>query len=93
MRNRILVVAAATLLSLRYPANSNATDFSPGTSYPVGTGPAAIVAGDFDGDGKPDLAVANGGSNDVSILLNNGDGTFKSIARAYRLDGWLVSVT
>ncbi len=30
----------------------------------------------FDGDGKADLAVANRGSNNVSVLLGNGHGTF-----------------
>jgi hypothetical protein len=44
---------------------------------PVGTSPDAIVAGDFNGDGHLDLAVANGGDNTVSILLGNGDGTFQ----------------
>jgi len=34
----------------------------------------SVVAGDFNGDGVPDLAVA-GGANDVSVLLGNGDGT------------------
>jgi hypothetical protein len=33
------------------------------------------AAGDFNGDGKLDLAVSNGGP--VSILLGNGDGTFQ----------------
>ena len=35
------------------------------------------MAGDFTGDGRTDLAVANSGSNDVSVLLGNGDGTFQ----------------
>ena len=39
--------------------------------------PDAIVAGDFGGDGIFDLAVANSGDDDVSILLGNGDGTFQ----------------
>ncbi|MFI5461494.1 MAG: beta strand repeat-containing protein, partial [Isosphaerales bacterium] len=43
----------------------------------VGSGPDAIVAGDFNGDGKLDLAVANKYSNDISVLLGNGDGTFQ----------------
>ena len=34
------------------------------------------MTGDFTGDGRTDLAVANSGYNDVSILLGNGDGTF-----------------
>jgi hypothetical protein len=35
------------------------------------------AVGDFNGDGKPDLAVVGQGS-EVSILLGNGDGTFQS---------------
>ena len=34
--------------------------------------------GDFNGDGKTDLAVANYDSNTVSILLGKGDGTFQT---------------
>ena len=33
--------------------------------------------GDFNGDGKADIAVANKGANSVSVLLGNGDGTFQ----------------
>jgi len=51
-------------------------------SYSVGPNPAAVVAADFNGDGKLDLAVVNSGPNNagantVSILLGNGDGTFQ----------------
>ncbi len=45
---------------------------------PDGSGPEDIVTGDFNGDGRTDLAVANNTSNDVSILLGNGDGTFQN---------------
>lgn len=38
----------------------------------------SVVVGDFNGDGRLDLAVANSGSGDVSILLGRGDGTFQS---------------
>ena len=41
-----------------------------------GATPASVCAADLDGDGDSDLAVANYGSNNVSILKNNGDGTF-----------------
>jgi len=37
---------------------------------------AAIVAGDFNGDGKVDLALIGGAA--IQILLGNGDGTFKT---------------
>src|SRR5713101_8140523 len=46
--------------------------FSPAVSYPVGANPQAVVTGDFNGDGRLDLAVANGSST-VSILLGNAD--------------------
>ena len=44
-------------------------------TYAAGYAPSAIVAGDFNGDGKPDLAVANlhGGGN-VHLLFGTGDG-------------------
>jgi Bacterial Ig-like domain (group 3)/FG-GAP-like repeat len=34
--------------------------------------------GDFNGDGILDIAVANGSDNNISLLLGNGDGTFKA---------------
>jgi len=40
-----------------------------GSPYPVGNGPNQIVAADFNGDGKLDLAVANLTDGTVSILL------------------------
>ncbi len=52
--------------------------FQPQVTYAVGTIPTAIVAGDFNGDGHLDLAVANRQRSDtVSVLLGNGDGTFQ----------------
>lgn len=45
-------------------------------SMGVGVNPKGIVTADFNGDGIQDLAVANQGSNSVSVLLGNGDGTF-----------------
>jgi FG-GAP-like repeat len=42
----------------------------------AGTVPTRLIAADFNGDHKLDLAVTNLGSNDVSILMGEGDGTF-----------------
>jgi hypothetical protein len=54
--------------------------FAPHVDYPVGAAPAAVAAGDFNGDGKLDIAVLLGSSNTVvGILLGNGDGTFKPV--------------
>jgi hypothetical protein len=46
--------------------------------YAVGSGAVSVVVADFDGDGKPDIATANNASSTVSILINNGDGTFRT---------------
>ncbi len=45
-------------------------------NYTVGNGPGGLVAADFNNDGFPDLATANGGANTISVLMNKGDGTF-----------------
>ena len=47
-----------------------------GPGYATGNTPNSVTAGDFNGDGKLDLAVANAGDNTISIFLGNGDGTF-----------------
>ncbi len=49
----------------------------PAAHYAVGTNPASVAIGDLDGDGVPDLAVANANFGaTVSILLGTGAGTF-----------------
>lgn len=50
--------------------------FQPKVDYPTGREPWAVVAGDLNDDGKPDLATADWEGGTASVLLNNGDGTF-----------------
>src|SRR5437899_3013440 len=71
-----LVLTALICVAQR--AAGQSVKFGTATSYTAGAGPWAIVPGDFNGDSKPDLAVANRGSNNVSLLLGKGDGTFFS---------------
>ncbi len=49
--------------------------FSSG-DYATGDSPQAVAVGDLNGDSIPDLAVANSETNNVSLLLGVGDGTF-----------------
>jgi hypothetical protein len=60
--------------------------------YSTGSGANSVVSGDFDGDGKLDLAVTFSGdaasSGGVSVLLGNGDGTFRTNVD-YMLGGFI----
>ena len=49
---------------------------APGSPVTVGIAPTSVALGDFNGDGKLDLAVTNEASNSVTVLLGNGDGSF-----------------
>jgi len=60
-------------------------------TFPTGTVVRSVAVGDFNGDGVPDLAVVNQGSDTVSVLLGNGDGTFYK-ARNFVTDWSPVSV-
>jgi hypothetical protein len=50
--------------------------FRQGSTSVAGKSPGFVAVGDFNGDGKPDLAVSDVSSTFVSIFLGNGDGTF-----------------
>ena len=70
-----------------------AVTFAPPVDYPAGTYPNSVAVGDFNGDGQDDLATAHDevvGST-VSVLLNDGDGTFGP-KTDYTVGGWMYSV-
>jgi len=58
----------------------------------VGKAPLGIVAGDFNGDHKKDLATANINSDNVSVLINRRDGRFRE-ARNFRVGNGPVALT
>jgi hypothetical protein len=68
-----LAVSAVTTLHAR--------PFLPTPSFQAGQGPGGVVAGDFNGDGRGDLAVANvdnpDGNTGVGLLLGEGGGLYR----------------
>jgi len=77
------VVLLACLLSVSGAAATGprplGPSFAAGPPLPLGPTPAAAAVGDFDGDGSPDLAIANPNyyRSDVRVLLNDGAGRFR----------------
>jgi hypothetical protein len=60
------------------PKNPSDISFAAAVNYAVGSEPHSVFCADLDGDNDLDLAVTNSNYYDsrVSILMNNGDGTF-----------------
>ena len=77
-----LAVANYFSSNLSVLKNDGSGSFAPAASYPIGPGggslPRSVTAGDFDGDGRPDLAVADEYSGNVFVLRNRGNGTFEA---------------
>jgi hypothetical protein len=82
----LLFVALACAASwLPHPAAAGScglVNFNAAPTVAVSNRPNAVVTGDFDGDGRPDLAVSNqsfsaGSQSEVGILLNTGGGNFR----------------
>lgn len=79
MRQRVwLSVGVASLIGLWATAYAQNLVFTPTSRHHVGHAPQALAAGDFNQDGWLDVVTANSTSDDVSVLLGNGNGTFRS---------------
>src|SRR5579862_2586625 len=57
--------------------NARAEQFKKPAYYRSGELPSQVVTGDFNNDGNTDLAFADWLSNQLVVLLGNGDGTFQ----------------
>ncbi len=60
-------------------------------SFGAGDGPSSVDVADLDDDTVPDLVTANIDSDDASVLLGNGDGSFQA-AVAFAVGDFPVSV-
>ncbi len=65
-------------------------NLSPRT-YALGGYPRATLLTDLDRDGDPDILVTNPDSHNITILLNQGDGTFET-GDTYPVDGYPISL-
>ncbi len=61
--------------------------FGPPTNYAAGTQPQSVIAVDVNGDGYPDLVTADYAADSISVLLNNGNGTYASAVHYYAGNG------
>src|SRR5207244_260559 len=67
--------------------NGDGSFVSPPQTYTFDGDPESIAIEDFNGDGIPDLAVANDDTaGTVAVLLGNGGGTFQA-AQKYQVGG------
>lgn len=90
----IVLTLVAALLS-RFATASVPTYAFGVASFAVPESPTAIVVGDFNGDGRPDLAVTSGyalGYGTVSILLGRPDGSFAPAVN-YQVSPYGIPVT
>ena len=78
LRKKLFLWAVVAILTGSAIASTATVRFKPEQDYPVGTGPVGVVVGDFNNDGKRDLAVLNSGdattgdNGSVSILFGIG---------------------
>ena len=72
----VVVTADSDMVRVFRNTTQGELAFSEGEAYLVGVSPREAFIGDLNGDGMLDVATVNHASNDVSVLLNLGDGTF-----------------
>ena len=75
----VVVACLMTLVGAK-PAWAADRSFVPAPNSPlsVNSTPTTVTNADFNADGKMDLAAQNNDSNNVSVRLGNGDGTFQA---------------
>ncbi len=77
--NLILLLIALTISISAAPLCSISGFTLPKPYSPPSHSAFSVTAGDFNGDGRPDIATAGSASNDIAVLLNNGAGGFDTL--------------
>ena|GEM_PF-3760460 len=79
--NRDLVVTDLDTSQISVLFGNGDGTFAAPVDYSFGTGLKRfdLVTGDFNGDQKPDVAVADGYNNTLGVFLNNGSGVFRPV--------------
>ncbi|WP_165075308.1 FG-GAP repeat domain-containing protein [Paludisphaera rhizosphaerae] len=72
-------------------ASGGALSFAPVTTVDAGWRVRCLTAGDFNGDGKLDVAVgyADDSLNGIGVILGHGDGTFQPVMKSYFLQNFV----
>ena len=78
-RIRCSLFIISLVISLAPATTAKAELFDPSVEYVVGSHPKSVTIMDLDGDDHQDLAVTNASSDNVTILMNTGDGTYTRV--------------
>src|SRR5438552_12423556 len=90
---RLAAAALLVVLVSPAPARADAVSMTARRDFPVGSVSINVALGDFNGDGVADLAVANYLAGTVSVLLGNGDGTYRpALSVPVGANPWAIAV-
>ncbi len=78
MKKIILLTFCLGLILISSTLLAQGNLFGPPINYPVGTSPIYVFSEDLDADNDYDLIIANDDSNNITILINDGNGIFDS---------------
>lgn len=81
-----LIVSSAADSTVNIWRNEKGAAFSLNNTLQAGRQPTAVVAADFNGDAKIDIAVSNGGSSDIGIFTQTKSNDFNKAVRSFASD-------
>jgi hypothetical protein len=76
---------SGTVSVLRNTSSPGSISFASKVEMPAGDGPTTVASADFNGDGKPDLAVGSGNSGKIFLFTNTSSPGNVSFVPAYEI--------